>query len=1245
MATRDDIVSLYIGYFNRAPDPEGLNYWLGEIEEGTMTLAEIAQSFSVQPEATDLYPFLAFPNIVSPEAFVTQVFENLFNRAPDDEGLAYWVGELEGGAPVGEAIVNIISGAQNTDAGQDLTTLENKIDAADDFTTAFATAGLDFFTTDADGNMVPLDGPLAAAREVISEVTDDPDTVDDANQKTEDFINGTGGSDGNVFFLGTGGIDPDTGEFFTRDNLVGTSGDDTFLAEPGDLITGDRIEGVNGLDELIVVEDSDAFSDEISPVTNGVEHFVVTMQDRDGGGFSDNNIQGVDVNYDAGRMVGVDRWENFDSRADLVIEDARDDTPEDGTFTADITVAMVSTDPGNVDYAVYFDDPVNTGQNDDVVFVRAIDQDNSDVFSAAAVSTTADTGSLESALLSEFKFFYNGVEQRVSLQDEFVEIVEGVPQLKPDSPLLVGEGATYEELRKAVEIAIENQLSEDISSDLVVDFEGTFQAVVGTNNDEQGNEEFVFGPQIAIRSESGAELAEVTFAGIEVIGFGETDTDVFGSISSEQDFVEDCIRIDVVLDDVGKSSAGGDLVIGAMSTGTQDGDPRKSDSIGIQCFDIYVDRESNLQTINSTNNSLEEVTIMSRDNDTARGDSNSIAGRDDLQSGDLIVRGKTPEDDIATSSEIGRRGDDNGPFPGMNAQHNIYGFSDVRVINATALNGAVDLTAELTDEIVEKYLDLQDTDQDQSTDDVTFDYDLTSNDDEFLLNMSSNALTDAGTGSREDFVLDINGGGGDDWITTNVGESFKVIDNQGQDWFGMSHQAGDVASGLVSSAVDVDEDDVPDWYENHAGQDGADTSKFDVAGGAGDDTIWTYGYGDYRIDGGSGDDTIYADNSGVSWLLSAANLPAPLINSVIDRPVTAQDDIANNIRGDHYQIDYAINAVWTFNDDNGDNDLVEDIQGQTNDNLFTNLSSAQADDDWYVTLEFVDDGADDSTAYYADVELDLDTGDNISESEIIQAIKDIQQNDSFLDAVLEVQDGPGNSLLVWSKIDGDFTIDDLDVALERRDGDTGSVVNTFDAFEDDEFDFQQFGGESTALTNSKIIGGTGNDNIVMSSSQAVFDADDASPDELTAEQTIFLGDSAGTDTVIHFDTTGLSDGASVTGTDALDDIFRITSFGSDGDWDTYNGLVAPGGAGGNNEIDLWTGVTVADAEEQYSGLAAGQKAIAIVFDDSEGANNIGSFFYMAGNGGGADADATLVAQVELIGTQWESLGEDNFFLS
>jgi hypothetical protein len=126
----NSITELYVGYFDRAPDPSGETYWVTQLEGG-MSLSQIAQSFSVQTESTNLYSFLGNPNTANTaavEAFIVAVYANLFNRAPDTAGENYWVGQLQTGAStVGGEIINIISGAQ----ANDLLTINNKVTVAE----------------------------------------------------------------------------------------------------------------------------------------------------------------------------------------------------------------------------------------------------------------------------------------------------------------------------------------------------------------------------------------------------------------------------------------------------------------------------------------------------------------------------------------------------------------------------------------------------------------------------------------------------------------------------------------------------------------------------------------------------------------------------------------------------------------------------------------------------------------------------------------------------------------------------------------------------------------------------------------------------------------------------------------------------------------------------------------------------------------------------------------------------------
>jgi Domain of unknown function (DUF4214) len=151
------ISQIYIGYFNRAPDPSGLNYWVAQLQSG-QSLVAIANSFAQQSEARSAYAFLSNAASGAEDAFLISVYDNLFDRAPDAAGLAYWKGELAAGKPVGRMIVDIISGAQ----GVDKTVIDNKTEAAQSYAGQVSSGSFSF----ADARRVVADSGAAASQPV-----------------------------------------------------------------------------------------------------------------------------------------------------------------------------------------------------------------------------------------------------------------------------------------------------------------------------------------------------------------------------------------------------------------------------------------------------------------------------------------------------------------------------------------------------------------------------------------------------------------------------------------------------------------------------------------------------------------------------------------------------------------------------------------------------------------------------------------------------------------------------------------------------------------------------------------------------------------------------------------------------------------------------------------------------------------------------------------------------------------------
>ena len=90
---------LYLAAFDRAPDLEGLRYWVAQVDGGAKLL-DIAASFIDSAEFESLYG--ANP---TDQAFTLALYRNVLNRDPDDAGYAYWDDALVSGATTREQML------------------------------------------------------------------------------------------------------------------------------------------------------------------------------------------------------------------------------------------------------------------------------------------------------------------------------------------------------------------------------------------------------------------------------------------------------------------------------------------------------------------------------------------------------------------------------------------------------------------------------------------------------------------------------------------------------------------------------------------------------------------------------------------------------------------------------------------------------------------------------------------------------------------------------------------------------------------------------------------------------------------------------------------------------------------------------------------------------------------------------------------------------------------------------------
>jgi hypothetical protein len=90
MSDQAQVSRLYYATLDRGPDPTGLANWTNEMQSG-VDITTIAAGFVNSPE------FLADYGATSDISFVTMLYANVLDRAPDSSGLANWTNALNAG--------------------------------------------------------------------------------------------------------------------------------------------------------------------------------------------------------------------------------------------------------------------------------------------------------------------------------------------------------------------------------------------------------------------------------------------------------------------------------------------------------------------------------------------------------------------------------------------------------------------------------------------------------------------------------------------------------------------------------------------------------------------------------------------------------------------------------------------------------------------------------------------------------------------------------------------------------------------------------------------------------------------------------------------------------------------------------------------------------------------------------------------------------------------------------------------
>ena len=278
--TAQDIVALYIAMFDRAPEKEGLDYWLKEANSGK-SLAEIANEMAAAAKQfPDMYPQYANYDPNDPDsvkAVINKVYKILFNKdaTTDPDGVNYWVNEITSGKmDLGTAIVTLEKAAMdylNDDkdpaAKAAAEAFENKIKVAEKVADTLQSADINH-----DGKP-----DFELFQDIIKNVSNDPTTVTEAENVLDNII-----VPNKVL---TPGIDNVTGnKIFGSLTYYSVDGKGPTL-NPGDIING-----IEGLDDNTLY---------VTDLTAGAAN------DNIPAGVMLNNIQKVVLNSSGNTATGI----------------------------------------------------------------------------------------------------------------------------------------------------------------------------------------------------------------------------------------------------------------------------------------------------------------------------------------------------------------------------------------------------------------------------------------------------------------------------------------------------------------------------------------------------------------------------------------------------------------------------------------------------------------------------------------------------------------------------------------------------------------------------------------------------------------------------------------------------------------------------------------------------------------------------------------------------------------------------
>ncbi len=187
---RQNLIDISVAVLGRSPSPQELTAWMEDAENG-QTLGELTSLLLLSQEGQD-----RFPDTGTNADYLTNAYQQLFGRAPDADGLAYWENQLEAGNVDFTTLVAVLVEGARAETGNpnDAAVVNARTDAAESYLSSVESGDVEF-DADAAKNVV-----TAVERDDVANPDLEPDLPDDGE-------NPPGDGDGDPTPPGDGGGD------------------------------------------------------------------------------------------------------------------------------------------------------------------------------------------------------------------------------------------------------------------------------------------------------------------------------------------------------------------------------------------------------------------------------------------------------------------------------------------------------------------------------------------------------------------------------------------------------------------------------------------------------------------------------------------------------------------------------------------------------------------------------------------------------------------------------------------------------------------------------------------------------------------------------------------------------------------------------------------------------------------------------------------------------------------------------